>query len=119
MADATDFPPEADPPVEEQMDLETAIENAKSSPAVYVLQGCEGEYLYKGSCRDVKQRLADHRAGRVQCTRNRRPLNVVHVEYFDAYGDARRRENALKSGQGRAWLKEQLARVAKWQTQRT
>ncbi|MBU1734983.1 MAG: hypothetical protein KJ692_07075, partial [Verrucomicrobia bacterium] len=41
---------------------------------------------------------------------------LIHVEYITDYTDARRRENWLKSGQGRKWLKEKYAGVAKWQT---
>ena len=44
---------------------------------------------------------------------------LLHVEYTDDYTAARKRENWLKTGQGRKWLKENYAWVAEWQTQRT
>jgi putative endonuclease len=89
----------------------------ESRPAAYVLRAAgPTEYLYKGSTRDMAARWSDHREGRVARTRNRRPLTLVLVEYFDSFTDARRRELFLKTGVGRAWLK---ARVAKWQTQGT
>lgn len=91
------------------MDLDSAIERAEERPAAYVVASADGCYLYKGSGRNLRERLKDHRAGRVSRTKNRRPLTLVYKEYFDAYTEARRKELFLKSGQGRAWLKGQLA----------
>ncbi len=88
-------------------------------PAVYVLKGSSGDYLYKGSTRSLSDRIKAHQHGKVRRTRNRRPLTLVYYEYCEDYTVARRRENWLKSGAGRGFLKEQLARVAEWQTQRT
>ena len=87
------------------MNLSQAIEAARQSPATYVLKSADGAYLYKGSCRDLQKRLRDHQAGRVSHTKNRRPLTMVHHEYFASYTLARQRENFLKSGAGRAMLK--------------
>ena len=90
-------------------------------PGVYVLSGQRQQYLYKGACRDLVARLADHFAGRVARTRGMRPLRLEYFEYCEDYSTALRRERFLKSGVGRAWLKKTLenARVAKWQTQGT
>ena len=102
------------------VDLDRALAAVEARPAVYVLAGADGLYLYKGSCRDLRERLKHHRAGSVAHTKNRRPLRLVYHEYCDDYTLARQRENWLKSGQGRAWLKQELsARVAEWHTQRT
>ena len=88
----------------------------RAQPAVYVISGDNGGYLYKGSTRDLAARWAEHAAGRVPRTRCRHPLKLVYVEYFDQYTDARRREIFLKTGVGRVFIK---AQVAKWQTQGT
>ena len=102
------------------MILEEAISVVQGCPAAYVLKGAGQEYYYKGSCRNLIERLKDHRAGRVSRTKNRRPLELMYVEYFDEYKSALAREKWLKTGAGRAYLKDFLAaRVAKWQTQRT
>ncbi len=101
------------------MDLDVAIEAAKAEPAAYILLGTGAEYLYKGACRNLAERLKDHRAGRVAHTRNRRPLALVYHEYVASFTEARKREAFLKSGVGRSWLKKYLARVAERQTQRT
>ena len=45
--------------------IDQAIQTVDESPAVYVLLGSDGNYLYKGACRNLKERLKDHRAGSV------------------------------------------------------
>ena len=123
MADARDFLPEAGPPPAEESQAELRggmnIEDVKPEAGAYVLLGSDELYMYKGSARDLHQRVTDHFLGRVARTRNRRPLRLIHIDYTTDYTEARRRENWLKSGQGRRWLREQYARVAKWQTQGT
>ena len=86
------------------------------SPAAYVLQGAGERYLYKGSCRNLVNRLADHGAGRVSRTKNRRPLKLVHVEHFDSYADARRRELFFKTGAGRDYIEAILKTKANART---
>ncbi len=88
--------------------LEDAIAQALDRPAAYVLLGSDGEYLYKGACRNLRERLKDHQAGRASRTKNRRPLQVVSAEYFDDYRDALQRETWLKSGVGRDWIRQRL-----------
>ena len=90
------------------MHLDEAIAHAKPRPAAYVLLGSDGRYLYKGSCRDLKERLKDHHAGRASRTKNRRPLTLVHYEHFAAYSEALAREKCLKTRYGRIWLKRLL-----------
>ncbi|MDD5676826.1 MAG: GIY-YIG nuclease family protein [Kiritimatiellae bacterium] len=92
------------------------LDDVRPAAGVYVLLGSGGAYMYKGSARDLRKRVTDHMQGRVARTRNRRPLTLIYVEYFADYTAARIRENRLKSGQGRKWLK---AWVAEWQTHRT
>ena len=102
------------------MSLFQDISTLEPRPGVYVLAGRRPAYLYKGAARDVVERLRNHDAGRVARTRSLRPLRLVFFEYCVDYSAALQREQFLKSGAGRAWLKEHLAaRVAKWQTQGT
>ena len=102
------------------LELSTAITRVERRPAAYVLCPGSADYLYKGSSRDLVKRLEDHRAGRVSRTRNRRPLYLVYHEYCADYTAARKRENFLKSGKGRQFLKDHIhARVAERHTQRT
>ena len=90
------------------MELPEAIELVESLPAAYVLLGSDGKYLYKGACRDLKERLRDHCAGRASRTKNRRPLRVFHFEYCGSYSDALKREKYFKSRFGRVFLKRLL-----------
>ena len=101
-----------------RLDLDAAIVQAAAQPAAYVLLADSGQYLYKGACRNLQERLKDHRAGRVAHTRGRRPLAVLHVQYCDSFTAARKLERYFKSGVGRAFLKN-LAWVVEGQTQRT
>ena len=86
------------------MNLEKAIHAEESKPAAYVLASADGTYRYKGSCRNLAKRLKDHRAGGVSRTKNRRPLMLLHCEYFPDYSAARKQELYFKSGAGREWL---------------
>jgi len=95
------------------------LDDLRSAMGVYVLLGNGSTYMYKGSAHDLRKRVTDHMQGRVARTRTRRPLRLIHVEYFADYTEARKRETWLKSGQGRKWLKERYAWVAEWQTHRT
>ena len=85
--------------------LDEVIPQIQHRAAAYVLMGCDQRYLYKGACRDLYERLEDHRAGRATRTKNRRPLRLVHHEYCAMYEEALKRERYLKSGYGRIWLK--------------
>ena len=88
-------------------DIDSAIQQVKPKPATYVLL-CHNGKFYTGSCRNLIERLKDHRAGRVSRTKNTRPLLLAHHEYFDHYPDALRRERFLKTGAGRRLLDELL-----------
>ncbi len=74
---------------------------------VYVLR-CNDRKLYIGSTRDLSKRMEAHRMGRVRTTKGRRPVELIHLEEFDNYQDARKREVYFKSGTGRDWLKAKL-----------
>jgi len=88
--------------------LEDAMLIVQSNPAAYVIQSSEEDFLYKGSCRDLKKRLKDHKAGRVSRTKNRRPLQLVYFEMFDSFSEARKRENFFKTGAGRQFIANQI-----------
>jgi len=61
--------------------------------------------LYIGFSTNLKQRLQQHARGEVKSTMNRRPLQLIHYEYFINKEDAIAREVFLKSGFGRKILK--------------
>jgi putative endonuclease len=76
---------------------------------VYVLRNPDGK-LYIGQTRDLSFRVAQHNDPKHTLTRTtkrfRGPWGIVHSETFPSRSAALAREKALKSGQGRAWLKD-------------
>jgi len=72
---------------------------------VYTLLSLKDKKLYIGFSTNLKQRLQQHARGEVKSTMNRRPLQLIHYEYFINKEDAIAREVFLKSGFGRKILK--------------
>jgi putative endonuclease len=71
---------------------------------VYVLRSLRNGRLYTGSTNDLKRRLREHQRGKNPYTRHAGPFTLAHTEQFETRLEARQRERALKSGQGRAFL---------------
>lgn len=67
---------------------------------VYVLKSQKDGKLYVGYTNNLKRRLSQHAKGEVISTKNRRPLRLIHYEYFINETDAKAREVFLKSGAG-------------------
>ena len=84
------------------------MDKLEHRPAAYALQAVNENWTYKGSTRNLAERISAHLSGKVSRTKNRCPLKLVYYEYCENYTDARRRENWLKSGQGREWLEEKI-----------
>ncbi|HBC72673.1 hypothetical protein A2379_01705 [Candidatus Amesbacteria bacterium RIFOXYB1_FULL_47_13] len=80
---------------------------------VYVLQSQKDLKLYIGFTNDLKRRLQDHNLGKVDSTKTRRPLKLIHYEYFQNRQDAEAREIYLKSGYGHNQLKQILKNTLK------
>ena len=80
---------------------------------VYTLLSLKDKKFYTGFTINLKDRLSRHARGEVQSTSNRRPLKLIHYEYFIIENDARAREIFLKSGFGRINLKKALQRTLK------
>ncbi|MDP3724081.1 MAG: GIY-YIG nuclease family protein [bacterium] len=78
---------------------------------VYTLFSLKDKKLYTGFTTDLKDRLSRHARGEVRSTMNRRPLRLIHYEYFITEDDAKAREVFLKSGFGRNNLKKALKRT--------
>jgi len=75
---------------------------------VYILFSHKDEQLYVGFSSALQQRLATHDSGDVPSTAPRRPLTPIHVEYYLAEADARRREQYFKTTKGKRTLKLML-----------
>ncbi|WP_136687361.1 GIY-YIG nuclease family protein [Halorhabdus amylolytica] len=63
---------------------------------VYVLR-CADDTLYTGYTTDPERRVREHDTGDgAKYTRGRTPVELVHLERFDARSDAQTREYAIK-----------------------
>lgn len=78
---------------------------------VYILYSLHDKGFYIGFTTNLKIRLIKHSKGEVTATKSRRPLKLIHYEYFIDEEDAKAREEFLKSGYGRKSLKEMLKRT--------
>ena len=76
---------------------------------VYVLLGQDG-HRYVGITARLAKRIRDHNAGRSPADAGRGPFRLVYKERCADHAEARQREKYLKSGVGRQWLTERLAR---------
>lgn len=88
--------------------METLDVSFKKKYYIYVLFSLKDKRFYIGFTEDLKRRLTEHATGFVSSTKARRPLKLIHYEYFIEKADAKAREVFLKSGFGRTQLKESL-----------
>jgi len=75
---------------------------------VYVLLSIKDHNFYTGFTNNLKRRLQEHARSEVSATTHRRPLKLIHYEYYVNKKDAQAREVFLKSGFGREQLKKSL-----------
>ena len=73
---------------------------------VYFLYLSNGD-IYKGYCGNIEQRFREHELGKVESTKNYRPLKLIGYEMYELKSDALRREQFLKTTEGRRLLKQQ------------
>ena len=72
---------------------------------VYVLRSRRNKWFYIGLTNDVQRRLREHNRGYNRSTKGKGPFDLLHVEGFSGRPSARAREEYLKSGTGREWVK--------------
>lgn len=75
---------------------------------VYILESQKDKGWYIGFTKNLNNRLKAHNDGKTISTNSRRPLNVIYFEAYLNREDALGREQFLKSGSGRRFLKKQL-----------
>ena len=74
----------------------------------YVLLSKKDSKLYTGFTKDLKQRFEEHQKGRVESTKDRRPLKLIYYEACLSLEDAIHREKYLKTFHGKMFLKSRL-----------
>jgi len=71
---------------------------------VYILESISTGRYYIGSTKNVENRLRKHNAGHSAATKGYRPWKLIHIEEFQAHGDALRREYEIKRHKSRAYI---------------
>ena len=77
---------------------------------VYVLRSKKNAMWYTGFTIDLRKRFTEHNNGKSTYTKRRGPFELIYYEAYKNKTDARSREKQLKSGQGRAYLKQRINR---------
>ena len=77
---------------------------------VYILCGKKDSKWYIGFTRDLRKRFKEHTQGKSIYTKGRGPFELIYYEAYRNNEDARSREKQIKSGQGRAYLKQRMKR---------
>lgn len=75
---------------------------------VYILQSEKDGKNYSGFTEDLALRFEEHSSGRVESTKNRRPLKIIYFEGCISREDALKREKYLKTFYGRMFLQNRL-----------
>ncbi|MEK7569915.1 MAG: GIY-YIG nuclease family protein [Patescibacteria group bacterium] len=70
------------------------------SYTVYILQSRKDGGYYIGQTENLGARVKKHELGQVRSTKNRRPFVLIQSEGYKTRGEARKRENYLKSLKG-------------------
>ena len=74
----------------------------------YVIRSeVDGSY-YKGHTQDLRQRVAEHNAGRTRSINGRGPWHIVYYEELATRNEAITRERYFKSAAGRIFLRLKL-----------
>ena len=74
----------------------------------YVLMSKKDGKFYTGFSEDLKNRLYEHNAGKVDSTRFRRPFELVYFEGCRNRDDALHREKYLKTTYGKRYIRNRL-----------
>ena len=74
----------------------------------YVLHSKKDQKLYYGYTHDLAQRFEQHKMGKVDSTKDRRPLELIYYEACCSQTDALHREKYFKTYRGHQFLSKRL-----------
>lgn len=77
---------------------------------VYILKSLKDEKLYIGQTNNVEKRIIRHNTGQVSSTKNRRPLEIIHIEKFSTRKESMAREKYLKSLKSSQYILENITK---------
>ena len=72
----------------------------------YVLLSKNDGNFYTGYSSDLKRRIEEHKKGKADSTKNRRPLELIYYEACLSQQDAIKREKYLKTFHGKAFIRK-------------
>ena len=75
----------------------------------YVLQSMRDFMFYVGFTKELNKRIDEHNNGKVESTKNRRPLKLIYWEGCLNQKDATMREKYLKTAWGKRYIKNRLS----------
>ncbi len=75
---------------------------------VYILQSERDKEFYIVMTSDLKRRYSEHAAGRVPSTKHRLPIKLLCYEAYNTKEEAARREEYLKSSDGKKDIKKRI-----------
>jgi putative endonuclease len=75
---------------------------------VYILRSKKDNKFYTGYTNNLKLRFELHQKGKVDATKNRRPLKLIYYEACLNQQDATHREKYLKTHHGKLFLRNRL-----------
>ena len=74
----------------------------------YVLMSLKDKKFYTGFTKNLKLRFDEHTRGKVESTRERRPLELLYYEACHNQDDATHREKYLKSYHGKSFIRKRV-----------
>ena len=74
----------------------------------YVLRSTIDKMFYTGYTTNLLNRIEEHNSGKVESTKDRRPLELVYWEGCLIQQDATKREKYLKTAWGKRYIKNRL-----------
>ncbi|MFA5134868.1 MAG: GIY-YIG nuclease family protein [Patescibacteria group bacterium] len=75
---------------------------------LYILHSKKDANLYVGTTNNAERRLAEHNAGQVASTKNRRPLAIVYLKPYPTKREAAKQEWLIKHTPGAGKNKKDL-----------
>ena len=77
---------------------------------VYILRSTKTGQWYTGFTDDLRKRFNEHNNNLSRYTKGRGPFELIYYEAYKHKTDARSREQQLKSGPGKHYIRERLKR---------
>ena len=74
----------------------------------YVLRSLKDNKFYTGFTKNLKLRFDEHQKGRVESTKERRPLELLYYEACHNQSDATHREKYLKTYHGKSFIRKRV-----------